>query len=380
MPEALHERYVPILRFARGEQFYPMAVDDFLSYCTLRAKGEPGPLVARGKLSLPMLARAYRERPELYLQSVPAEVAEQNVIAGWSEEVQRSLVQASFRAFNWQHEAARLAYRWLSAKTEPAARLFWWNDLLMPLVGPGRRSARELPRLNLPPEIREAALLNYKASQEPRPGYTYYYRSAREGRYHCLQYWLFYAYNDWATGFGGMNDHEGDWEGIYLFFEVDDAGRLREPPAYITYVGHHSRLTKPWGHPDVTLEGTHPVAFVAAGSHAMYPERKEYDLMAVYGLTDLATGDGPAVGPDDWQRRVELEAEPWTEPFLGGWGTRYWLSAPQVVRIVRSLRTQAGEIGLPGVSAPRGPRYADDGAVRPNWTAAALWAGLMDPG
>lgn len=380
MPEALHERYVPILRFARGEQFYPMAVDDFLSYCTLRAKGEPGPLVARGKLSLPMLARAYRERPELYLQSVPAEVAEQNVIAGWSEEVQRSLVQASFRAFNWQHEAARLAYRWLSAKTEPAARLFWWNDLLMPLVGPGRRSARELPRLNLPPEIREAALLNYKASQEPRPGYTYYYRSAREGRYHCLQYWLFYAYNDWATGFGGMNDHEGDWEGIYLFFEVDEAGRLREPPAYITYVGHHSRLTKPWGHPDVTLEGTHPVAFVAAGSHAMYPERKEYDLMAVYGLTDLATGDGPAVGPDDWQRRVELEAEPWTEPFLGGWGTRYWLSAPQVVRIVRSLRTQAGEIGLPGVSAPRGPRYADDGAVRPNWTAAALWAGLMDPG
>jgi len=140
VPEALHERYVPILRFARGEQFYPMAVDDFLAYCTLRAKGEPRPLVAQGKLDLPLLARAYREQPELFLQSVPAAVADQNVAAGWSQEIQRSLVQASFRGFNWQQEAARLAYRWLSKKTEPAARLFWWNDLLMPLVGTGQRS------------------------------------------------------------------------------------------------------------------------------------------------------------------------------------------------------------------------------------------------
>jgi hypothetical protein len=54
-------------------------------------------------------------------------------------------------------------------------------------------------------------------------------------RYLCLQYWFFYAYNDWATGYGGMNDHEGDWEGLYLFFPLDAAGRPQEPPAYVTF-------------------------------------------------------------------------------------------------------------------------------------------------
>ena len=56
-----------------------------------------------------------------------------------------------------------------------------------------------------------------------------------------------------------MNDHEGDWEGLYLFFQLDSAGQTQEPPAYVTFVGHHSRLTKPWDHHDVTFVGTHPV-------------------------------------------------------------------------------------------------------------------------
>ena len=28
----------------------------------------------------------------------------------------------------------------------------------------------------------------------------------------CLQYWFFYAMNDWRSSFGGINDHEADWE------------------------------------------------------------------------------------------------------------------------------------------------------------------------
>jgi hypothetical protein len=175
-----------------------------------------------------------------------------------------------------------------------------------------------------------------------------------------------------------MNDHEGDWEGMYLFFERDDAGRPQEPPAYLTYVGHHSRLTKPWGHHDVTLDGTHPVAYVAAGSHATYPERKEYDLIKIYGLTDYATGGGKTIEPGDWQHKIDLDTQPWASAFLGGWGTRYWLPLSWARNILGFLRTRAGEIGLPGVSAPRGPRYSDDGTIRPNWTQAATWAGIFD--
>lgn len=378
MAQELHQRYVPVLHFAQGEHFYPMAVEDFLAYSTLREKGQDTPLVGHGQVVPSLLARVHQRQPDVFLQSVPAALADQNVAAGWSTDVLKTIVDVQYRTMDWQTELARVAYRWFSAKTRSATKLFWWNDLVMSQVGAGKRSAKDLPRLNLPPEIRQAALENYEQSQPRTRNYTYYYRSIADGQYLCLQYWFFYAYNDWATGFGGMNDHEGDWEGMYLFFRLDPAGRPQEPPAYITYVGHHSRLTKPWGHGDVTLDGTHPVAYVAAGSHATYPERKPYNLMDIYDLVDYATGDGVTIEPGDWRQSVDLDTQAWTSPFVGAWGTRYWLPLPWAMKVLGTLKTKAEDIGLPGVSAPRGPRYADDGSVRPNWASAATWAGVLD--
>jgi hypothetical protein len=378
MPEALHAKYVPILRFSQGERFYPMAVDDFAGYCALRAKGARAPLVAPGEVTPFILAQAYQQRADVYLQSVPASLADQNVAARWSTDVLETLADVSLKASRWQEELAKTAYRWFSPKTRSATKLFWWNDLVMGLLGAGRRAERDLPRLSLPPEIRQAAVENYELSQPQTPDYAYYYRTTRDSNFLCLQYWFFYGYNDWATGFGGMNDHEGDWEGLYLFFRLDSSGRPQEPPAYVTFAGHHSRLTKPWGHPDLTLEGTHPVGYVAAGSHATYPERKTYDLMKVYGLVDHATGDGVTVEPGDWRRRMDLNRQPWTRAFLGGWGTRYWLSRSWATSVLGALRAKVDELDLPGVSAPRGPRYSDEATVRPNWISAVTWAGIPD--
>ncbi len=47
----LHEKYAPILRFARGERFFPMRVDDLLSYSSLHLKGQERPLVPRGQVT-----------------------------------------------------------------------------------------------------------------------------------------------------------------------------------------------------------------------------------------------------------------------------------------------------------------------------------------
>lgn len=335
-------------------------------------------MVARRRVTPALLASNYQDRAKVYLQSVPAGLGEQNVAARWGKDVLQILEAGSARASRWRQDLARVAYQWLSAKTQGATQLFWWNDLVLPLVAAGKRSAGDLPRLDLPPETRQAAIDNYVRSQPPAPEYTYYHRTVRDGPYLCLQYWFFYAYNDWATGYGGMNDHEGDWEGIYLFFEIDEAGRPQEPPAYVTFVGHHSRLTKPWGHHDVMFEGSHPVGYVAGGSHATYPERKEYDLMRIYDLVDYATGDGVTIRPGDWQRRVDLQTQPWVSAFVGSWGTRYWLERSWAGSMLGALRKRVDEFGLPGVSAPRGPRYTDEGAVRPNWTGAVNWAGIPD--
>jgi len=376
--EDLHEKYVPVLHFARGERFYPMPVEDFLGYCTLRTKGESAPLVGQGGVVPSLLARSYQREADVYLQSVPASLTDQNVAARWGKDVLRALVDASCRTTHWQVGLAKVAYSWFGSKTQSATKLFWWNSLVMNLLEGGKRSSKDLPRLSLPPEIRQAAVENYERSQPSRPDYTYYYRTARDEKYLCLQYWFFYSYNDWATGFGGMNDHEGDWEGMYIFFRLSPSGHPQEPPAYVTYVGHHSRLTKPWGHRDVTLDGSHPVGYVAAGSHAIYPERKRYDLIEIYGLVDYATGDGVTIEPGDWRQRVDLNAQRWTSSFLGTWGTRYWLSLSWARCVLGALRTKADEIGLPAVSAPRGPRYSDDGRVRPNWTRAMAWVGIVD--
>jgi hypothetical protein len=128
----------------------------------------------------------------------------------------------------------------------------------------------------------------------------------------------------------------------------------------------------------MTLHGTHPVAYAAAGSHATYPERRQYELMKVYDLVDYATGDGITIRPEDWRQRVDLDMQSWTAAFLGAWGTRYWLPQSWAKRALGVVRTKAEEIGLPGVSAPRGPRYSEEGTIRPNWTEAVGWAGIPE--
>ena len=158
MTQSLHERYVPVLRFAKEEKFFPMAVDDFMGYCALRAKGETPHLVGPGKVTPDLLVRGHKRGDDLYLQSVPASLADQNIASRWGRDVAGALADVSSRASGWQTELAKVAYRWFSPKTQEATKLFWWNDLVMPLVGADLQSRKDLPRLDLPPEIQQAAV------------------------------------------------------------------------------------------------------------------------------------------------------------------------------------------------------------------------------
>jgi len=80
----------------------------------------------------------------------------------------------------------------------------------------------------------------------------------------ALQFWLFYTYNDFN------NLHEGDWEMIQLDFDARDAGEaLAEEPAQIGYSAHEGAESADWGEDKLEiLDGTHPVVYPAAGSHA----------------------------------------------------------------------------------------------------------------
>ena len=80
----------------------------------------------------------------------------------------------------------------------------------------------------------------------------------------ALQYWFFYAFNDFN------NLHEGDWEMIQLDFDAPDAhAALATKPVEVGYSSHEGAESAKWGDEKLQLvDGTHPVVFVSAGSHA----------------------------------------------------------------------------------------------------------------
>jgi hypothetical protein len=382
----LHVKYAPILRFNKDERFFPMRVDDMLGYSSLYVKGKDKPVVPGGQLTPGELTRHGRSA-EVFVRSVDAgPFSGREVVAEWGEATLEMVYRwAAAKPASLAESLARKAYSWFSPKTKDAAQMFWWNKLVSPVLEGAIKSAArdELPRLVLPQKTRRNAIEKYGASFKGSPAYTYYYRQVRDGDYVCLQYWFFYSYNDWGQGFAGMNDHEGDWEGMMLFFGLDSSGRPQEPPAYVTYADHESRQTKPWGHPDTTHIGTHPLGFVGAGSHATYPEAGVQPLMKLYNLFDYATGDGVTIDHDAWVHRLDLDSVRWLGDYQGSWGTRFWLRTAEARTVLgamlattplRPLLELAGpsEIELPGVSAPRGPV----GKHRPQYATPVEWAGV----
>lgn len=100
-------------------------------------------------------------------------------------------------------------------------------------------------------------LLPVPAGTPPSPGTTIAPR-------YLLRYWLFYEFDDWRSPHERLwQTHEGDWESITI--------GLSETlqPLFAAYSEHCSGTIRPWSSVS-TRAGSHPVAYVALGSHALY--------------------------------------------------------------------------------------------------------------
>jgi hypothetical protein len=86
-----------------------------------------------------------------------------------------------------------------------------------------------------------------------------------------LQYWFFWYFNQ-------FNDlHEGDWEGMQLSFEAETTtAALREEPHEVILFQHAGGERASWEDPKVQKEGTHPIVYPAAGSHATFYDSAVY--------------------------------------------------------------------------------------------------------
>ena len=81
----------------------------------------------------------------------------------------------------------------------------------------------------------------------------------------ALQYWFFYYFNH-------FNDlHEGDWEGMQITFKAATPEEaLATEPDEIVLFQHSGGERADWDDPKVEKQGTHPVVYSAAGSHATF--------------------------------------------------------------------------------------------------------------
>jgi hypothetical protein len=137
----------------------------------------------------------------------------------------------------------------------------------------------------------------------------------------ALQYWFFYPFNDFN------NKHEGDWEMIQLVFDADDAAEaLSQEPASVGYSSHEGAERAGWDDDKLEIvDGTHPVVYPAAGSHA-----NKYTAALYLGSSaEAGVGCDDTRGPHVEHRPVvktipgEAEAAagafPWIT-FEGRWG------------------------------------------------------------
>ena len=99
-------------------------------------------------------------------------------------------------------------------------------------------------------------LLQQEHLEPDRP--AYYGRVVRDGDWLICQYWFFYSFNNWRSAFGGVNEHESDWEQVTIFLdgtgELDEAGL--PAPRWVVFSAHDETgddLRRRWDDPDLTL-------------------------------------------------------------------------------------------------------------------------------
>jgi hypothetical protein len=380
--ELLH-RFEPILRFTKGELYFPTDVERYVEASSLwvnHRDERDEELLAEGEVTLEKLG-ALRELP-------PGAVEHLRFVgpASLRSEMRRALRERNFggraRRRGWVPGQGRLARVGLLSRVIDAG-------FALTLLGRGR----------VPTAVAAQAEKKTRAIDARGQIYVYYARVIRDGGWIGLQYWYFYRYDDWRTSFEGVNDHEADWETITVYLYRSDAGWLT--PRWVVFSCHEftgSDLRRRWDDAEqLERVGEHPVAYVGAGSHAHYFRPGEYlieaevpPLKRLAGLiqtvrafwakvvrqgisagpaprnvlaipfVEYARGDGLSLGPGqdkEWQA-VQLDPAPgWLNGYRGLWGLY--------------VRDPTG-----GENAPAGPMFNRDGTPRGAWYDPLAFAGL----
>ncbi|MFN8484110.1 MAG: hypothetical protein U0768_13825 [Anaerolineae bacterium] len=380
---ALLRKFEPVLRFTKGELYYPTDVEGYVAHASLWASApnhSDQVLIPEGHLTLETLAqpRSFPFGTVEYMRFV------QPLSLG--DVVGRALKQGD------------LQFRALSSGFDPGIGRLARVGLLPRLIDAGF-SLSMILRGKVSGATAAVAEEQSKYIQSGGQKFVYYGRVVRQQGWIGLNYWFFYHYDDWRSSFDGVNDHEADWENVWVFLYEDEDGSVK--PEWVLYAAHDftgDDLRRRWDDREQLdiVDETHPVVYIGAGSHAAYYRPGEYlieseapgtesltrYLMAARRLWNRAfgqgdeveesapfltipfveyvRGDGLSVGPgqDHEWKPVLLDPPPaWLTDYHGLWGL--------------FTRDPVG-----GENAPAGPMYNRDGTPRYVWYDPLGFAGL----
>ena len=387
---ALLRRFEPVIRSTRGDKFYPMDVEPYVRACSLwvqRPGEEAVCVVPGGELSLDRLVQQPMDEAGAvhFLKFID------------DEDLGPDSRGRRLRLFRRRAKDRKKSTRAFRAGRGRLARVGYFSRFVDALY-----SIALLARGRVPGESAAAASLAYKRIMADQEQYRYHGRVLRQDGWIVLQYWLFYPFNDWRSGFFGANDHEADWEKVFVYLSESEDGEVC--PEWVAYAAHNytgDNLRRRWDDPEVEKVGEHPVIYVGAGSHASYYAPGEYlteltlplpaPLARVAGairsfwktrlgqymgegdeeggsgyfripFVDYARGDGLSVG--------ERGDRAWDEPRLITDPPPAWVSG------YRGLWGLYARDPFEGEDAPAGPMYNRDKSINRAWYDPIGWAGL----
>jgi len=372
----LLRQFEPVARFTKGDPFTPTDVIHYVHDCSLwehYPDGHEELLVKEGELTLDKLVEP---RPAAFGTVRFLRFIENLNLA---EAAQVLAALSRLRARKRNHFSAGIG------------RLA--RGGFLPRIVDGLFTLSFLLRGRVSAATAAAAELDFHEMFKEDPRYVYYGRVVRQNGWTILQYWFFYYFNNWRSGFHGVNDHESDWEMIAVYLYEADGCLIPEWVAYASHDFKGDDLRRRWDDEEELkkIDGCHPVIFVGAGSHASYFRQGEYQAEVNLPLpnwflgivqawnkfwvetlgqppsnpfhipfVDFARGDGLRVGPGEhqsWSPVLIDESTPWVGQYRGLWG----LFARDPIS---------------GENAPAGPMYNRDGSPRSSWYNPLGFAGL----
>ena len=326
----LLEKYEPVLRFARSERFFPMRVEPYLELCKIFPSGPRGAVETISHLNEALVDHMGELQSEqFYLRFVNDPLRDFDawiwwgissvlgVAAAWwlgratgveialavsliaafvifmaASPIRLRIIPAALAAFLFisleiapiwfflhPNRTLGIAVEYLILLPIYLLVLFYLSVRTMKFIldhvipeGPGL----VMDMLSLATEkIAQEAYRQYAKILEKDDKPVYYGRVLREtdkadNQWTILQYHFFYAFNDWRLAANGMNHHEGDWEMTAVYLKNDS-------PHAVLFSQHGAGNIEKWETTNKALdkqgdETTHPVVYVALGSHANYSQ------------------------------------------------------------------------------------------------------------